>query len=73
MWKVEFTKRFLKELAELPKEIRIRVETIVFKELSDNNPFALGYNVEMHPLLSRCKSRADTGMFPDNLDFFPRN
>ena len=32
MWKVEYTRRFLKELAELPKEIRDRAEEIVFEE-----------------------------------------
>jgi mRNA interferase RelE/StbE len=43
MWKVEYTKRFLKELSELPKEIRIQAEGIVFGELPTTNPFSLGY------------------------------
>jgi mRNA interferase RelE/StbE len=43
MWKVEYTKRFLKELSELPKEIRVRAESIVFGELLTTNPFSLGY------------------------------
>ena len=43
MWKVEYTKRFLKELSELPKEIQAQAEGIVFGELLTNNPFLLGY------------------------------
>jgi len=43
MWKVEYTKRFLKELAELPKEIQSQAEGIVFQELLTANPFSLGY------------------------------
>ncbi|MGA9383140.1 MAG: type II toxin-antitoxin system RelE/ParE family toxin [Phormidium sp.] len=43
MWKLEYTKRFLKELAALPLEIQNRVEPIVFQELESENPFELGY------------------------------
>lgn len=43
MWKVEYTKRFLKELATLPVNLRSRVEPIVFQELESENPFELGY------------------------------
>ncbi len=43
MWKVEYNKRFLKELASLPKDIQSRVELIVFSELETDNPFELGY------------------------------
>jgi mRNA interferase RelE/StbE len=43
MWKVEYTKRFLKELANLPEEIQARVEPIIFQELEAENPFELGY------------------------------
>lgn len=43
MWQVEYTKRFLKELAALPVEIQSRVEPIVFQELESENPFELGY------------------------------
>jgi mRNA interferase RelE/StbE len=43
MWKVEYTKRFLKELAALPVEIQSRVEPIIFQELESENPFELGY------------------------------
>jgi mRNA-degrading endonuclease RelE of RelBE toxin-antitoxin system len=34
MWKIEYTKRFLKELSKLPKEIQIQAEKIVFVNLS---------------------------------------
>lgn len=43
MWKVEYNRRFLKELAALPVEIKNRVEPIVFQELESENPFELGY------------------------------
>jgi len=43
MWKVEYTKRFLKELSELPREIQAQSEDIVFKDLLTANPFSLGY------------------------------
>ena len=43
MWKIEYTKRFLKELSKLPKEIQSQAEKIVFEELLSTNPFYLGY------------------------------
>ena len=43
MWRVEYTKRFLKELASLPKDVQQRAEMIVFQELNSTNPFELGY------------------------------
>lgn len=43
MWKVEYTKHFLKELSQLPGDIRTRAESIVFGELLNENPFSLGY------------------------------
>ncbi|MEH2150668.1 type II toxin-antitoxin system RelE family toxin [Nostoc sp.] len=43
MWQVEYTKRFLKELAALPVEIQSRIESIVFQEIESENPFELGY------------------------------
>jgi len=51
MWKAEYTKRFLKELAQLPKEVRIDVEKIVFEDLSKNNPFKFRYleKLKGHP------------------------
>ncbi|GAB4366578.1 MAG: type II toxin-antitoxin system RelE/ParE family toxin [Elainellaceae cyanobacterium] len=47
MWKVEYTKRFLKELAALPEDVQKRVEPIVFSELAVENPFQLGYLKKM--------------------------
>jgi len=39
MWKVEYKKRFLKELSKLPENIRPQVEEKVFKDLICDNPF----------------------------------
>ncbi len=41
MWKVEYTKKFLKELAALPQKTQSRVEAIVFEQLETENPFDL--------------------------------
>jgi mRNA interferase RelE/StbE len=38
IWRVEYTKRFLKELASLPKDVQQRAEMIVFQELNSTNP-----------------------------------
>ncbi|BDA66066.1 hypothetical protein CAL7716_002320 [Calothrix sp. PCC 7716] len=43
MWKVEYTKRFLKDLADLPEDMQARIEPIVFQELESENPFDIGY------------------------------
>ena len=42
MWKIEYTKRFLKELSKLPKEVQAKAENMVFEELLSTNPFDLG-------------------------------
>lgn len=47
MWQIEYTKRFLKELATLPSERQSRIESIVFQELESENPFDLGYLEKM--------------------------
>lgn len=47
MWRVEYTKRFLKELASLPKDVQQRAEMIAFQELKSTNPFGLGYLEKM--------------------------
>jgi len=47
MWKVEYTKKFLKELADLPQDMQARIESIVFQELESENPFDLGYLQKM--------------------------
>lgn len=57
MWKVEYTKRFLKELSELPKEIQSQAEGIVFKDLLTTNPFSLGYLERMTGYPNKYKIR----------------
>ncbi len=47
MWKVEYTKRFLKELSKLPDEIQNQAEKIVFEDLFSDNPFDLGVLEQM--------------------------
>ena len=47
MWEINYTERFLKELAALPESVQSRVEVIVFEELKSNNHFALGYISKM--------------------------
>jgi mRNA interferase RelE/StbE len=55
MWKVEYTKRFLKELSRLPKEAQ--AERIVFEELLSTNPFALGHLEHMRGYPDKYKIR----------------
>ncbi|MBI5892728.1 MAG: type II toxin-antitoxin system RelE/ParE family toxin [Deltaproteobacteria bacterium] len=57
MWKVEYTKRFLKELSELPKEIQAQVEGIVFGELFNANPFSTGHLERMKGYPDKYKIR----------------
>jgi mRNA interferase RelE/StbE len=57
MWKVEYTKRFLKELSELPREIQAQSEDIVFKDLLTANPFSLGYLERMAGYSDKYKIR----------------
>ena len=57
MWKVEYTKRFLKELSELPKEIQVQAEHIVFEELLTSDPFSLGYLERMRGYPDKYKIR----------------
>jgi len=57
MWKVEYTKRFLKELSELPKEIQSQAEGIVFKDLLTTNTFSLGYLERMTGYPNKYKIR----------------
>ncbi len=57
MWKVEYTKRFLKELSSLPTEIQSRMESIVFEEMESNNPFELGYLSKMRGYKDKYKIR----------------
>ncbi|KYC38117.1 plasmid stabilization protein [Scytonema hofmannii PCC 7110] len=57
MWKIEFTKRFLKDLADLPEEIQARIEPIIFQELESENPFELGYLEKMKGYADKYKIR----------------
>lgn len=57
MWKVEYTKRFLKELSGLPNSVQSRIESIVFQELSSANPFSLGYIEKMKGYSDKYKIR----------------
>ena len=57
MWKIEYTKRFLKELSKLPKEIQAKAEKIVFEELLSANPFGLGYLEHMTGYADKYKIR----------------
>ncbi|MGI2904685.1 type II toxin-antitoxin system RelE family toxin [Tolypothrix sp. VBCCA 56010] len=57
MWQLEYTKRFLKELAALPVEIQSRVELIVFQELESENPFELGYLEKLKGYTDKYKIR----------------
>ena len=57
MWEVNFTKRFLKELASLPSNVQTRIEVIVFQELKSDNPFSLGYIEKMKGYNDKYKIR----------------
>jgi len=57
MWKVEYTKRFLKELAQLPDTVQGRIGNIVFQELKTDNPFNLGYIEKMKGYPDKYKIR----------------
>lgn len=57
MWKVEYTKRFLKELATLPAEVQNRAEPIIFQQLLVENPFELGYLEKMTGYTDKYKIR----------------
>lgn len=47
MLKIEYSKRFLKELAKLPSNVRDKAEVIIFQELLTENPLGLGYLEKM--------------------------
>ncbi len=57
MWKIEYTKKFLKELASLPNDIQSRIESIVFNQLESENPFELGYLNKMKGYRDKYKIR----------------
>ena len=56
-WRVDYTERFLRELARLPKHIQKRAEAIVFHQLSSTNPFQLGYIESMKGYRDKYKIR----------------
>ena len=57
MWKVEYKKRFLKELSKLPEQIQSQTEKIVFEDLICENPFDLGYLEQMRGYPGKYKIR----------------
>ena len=57
MWKVEYTKRFLKELSSLTPDVQKQVEKIVFEKLPSGNPFRLGYLEQMRGYPGKYKIR----------------
>ncbi|ADJ29663.1 plasmid stabilization system [Nitrosococcus watsonii C-113] len=57
MWRVEYTKRFLKELASLPNPVQQRVERIVFQALKSTHPFEWGYLEKMMGYPNKYKIR----------------
>jgi len=57
MWKVEYKKRFLKELSNLPEGIQIQAQKIVFEDLICENPFDLGCIEQMRGFPGKYKIR----------------
>lgn len=57
MWKVEYSRRFLKELSRLPRETKARAETIAFDEVPPSDPFELGYVERMKGYPKKYKIR----------------
>jgi len=58
MWKVEYRKRFLKELSRLPEDVQAKAEKIVFDDLpSVGNPFHLGTLEQMKGYPEKYKIR----------------
>jgi mRNA interferase RelE/StbE len=57
MWKVEYSKRFLKELSKIPGETKARAETIAFDEIPSRDPFELGYVERMKGYPDKYKIR----------------
>ena len=57
MWRVEYQKRFLKELARLQPAVRKRAEVIAFEEMPRSNPFQLGYVEKMTGYKDKYKIR----------------
>ncbi len=41
MWKIKYSKRFLKELSHIPQKYRSKIEKIVFEKIYESNPFSM--------------------------------
>lgn len=57
MWKVEYKKRFLKELSKLPDGVQTQAEKMVFEYLICENPFDIGYLEQMRGYPEKYKIR----------------
>ena len=57
MWKVEYKKRFLKELSKLPEDVQNQAEKTVFEDLICENPFDLGLLEQMKGYPGKYKIR----------------
>ena len=57
MWKVEYKKRFLKELSKLPGDVQDQAAKIVFDALVCENPFDLGCLEKMKGFPGKYKIR----------------
>ncbi len=57
MWNVDYTKRFLKELAVIPKAVQAKAEAIVFQKLKTEDPFGLRYLEKMTGYQNKYKIR----------------
>jgi len=57
MWKVEYRKRFLKELSKLPAGVQAQAEKVVFETLICENPYDLEYLEQMRGFSGKYKVR----------------
>ncbi len=57
MWRVEYSKKFLKALSRLPATIQAQTEKIVFDDLISGSPFELGYVEQMSGYPDKYKIR----------------
>ncbi|WP_456324913.1 type II toxin-antitoxin system RelE family toxin [Desulfonauticus submarinus] len=57
MWKVKYTKKFLKKLSKVPKDIQEKIEEIVFTELKEKGPYSLGYVEKLKGFKNKYKIR----------------
>lgn len=57
MWRVEYQKRFLKELAALPEPVQKKIELFAFNEMTRKNPFEVGCIEKMSGYPDKYKAR----------------